>query len=128
MSTTNLAVMFAIGANLQGLANSELVPGPAATQNTATRVNSPLTRVTKSVSTGSLQLPSIGTGEANEAIFIVNDTGGTINVYPFTGEKTNGNVNGAFQITTGVSAIFVPVLASSGVYPSTLDWRCALIP
>lgn len=127
MSVVNNAVLF-VCSNLQGLFTAELVPGPAATQNTATRINSPLTRVLKSVSTGSLILPSILNGEANELMIVINETGVTVNVYPAVGEKTNGNVNTAFAITTGISAIFVPVLNSAGNYPSGLNWSCALIP
>jgi hypothetical protein len=128
MSTTNNAVMFVIGGNLQGQSIVEVVPGPAATQNTAARISNQLMRVTKSVATGSLILPSILNGEANEMITVVNDSPSTINVYPATGEKTNGNLNTAFQITTGLSGVFFPVLNSTNNYPSTLDWRCALIP
>ena len=97
MSVTNNAVLFVVGGNLQGSFSAELVPGPAATQNTATRINSPLTHVLKSVSTGSLQLPSILNGEANRScLWVVNDTAVTVNVYPAPGEKTNGNANTAF--------------------------------
>lgn len=128
MSTTNNAVMFVVGGNLQGSFTAELVGGPAATQNTATRINSPLTHVLKSPSTGSFILPSILNGEANELMWVVNDTGNTINVYPAVGEKTNGTPNAAFQITANIAAVFVPVLNSTANYPSTLDWRCTLIP
>lgn len=127
MSVTNNAVMFALGNN-QGQAAVELVGGPAATQNTATRINNQIARVTKAVATGSFQLPSMLNGEANELIWVVNDTAVTINVYPAVGEKTNGGTNTAFQITTGLTGVFIPVLASPNNYPSTLDWRCALIP
>lgn len=128
MSVTNNALLFVVGGNLQGTFTAELVPGPAATQNTATRINSPLTHVLKSVSTGSLQLPSILNGEANELMWVVNDTGVTVNVYPAVGEKTNGGLNTAFAVTANVAAVFVPVLNSTLNYPSTLDWRCAIIP
>jgi hypothetical protein len=128
MSVTNNALLFVVGGNLQGTFTAELVPGPAATQNTATRINSPLTHVLKSVSTGSLQLPSILNGEANELMWVVNDTGVTVNVYPAAGEKTNGNLNTAFAVTANISAVFVPVLNSTLNYPSTLDWRCTLVP
>jgi len=127
MSVTNLAVMFVIGGNNQGMANQELVPGPAATQATAVRVSNQMARVTKSVATGSLILPSIGTGEATEMVTIVNDTAVTINIYPATGEKMNGVANATFQITTGLSGVFIPVVNSTG-NPTTLDWRAALIP
>lgn len=126
MSVTNNAVLFGFSNDGQNIV--ELVPGPAATQNTATRINNEVIRVLKSVSTGSLILPSILNGEANEVITVVNETAVTINVYPAVGEKTNGGLNTAFQITTGLSAIFFPVLNSVNNYPSTLDWRCALIP
>ena len=125
MSVTNNAVLFVFSNDGQTIV--ELVPGPAATQNTAVRINNELIRVLKSVATGSLILPSILTGEANEAIVVVNETAVTINVYPFTGEKTNGGLNTAFQITTAISGIFIPVLNSVNNYPSTLDWRCSLI-
>lgn len=126
MSVTNNAVLFGFSNDGQNIV--ELVPGPAATQNTATRINNELIRVLKSVSTGSLILPSILNGEANEVVTVVNETGVTINVYPAVGEKTNGNLNTAFQITASISAIFFPVLNSVNNYPSTLDWRCTLIP
>jgi hypothetical protein len=128
MSVTNFAVMFVVGGNLQGSFTAELVPGPAAAQSTATRINSPLSRVLKSVSTGSLILPSILSGEANELLWVMNDSPNTINVYPASGEKTNGPLNTAFQITTGLTGVFVPVLNSVNNYPSTLDWRSAVIP
>lgn len=126
MSVTNNAVLFVFSNDGQNIV--ELVPGPAATQNTAVRINNEIIRVLKSVSTGSLILPSILNGEANEAIFVVNETGVTINVYPAVGEKTNGGLNTPFQITTAISGVFIPVLNSVNNYPSTLDWRCALIP
>jgi hypothetical protein len=125
MSVTNNAVLFVFSNDGQTIV--ELVPGPAAAQNTAVRINNEVIRVLKSVSTGSLILPAMLTGEANEAIVVVNETAVTINVYPALGEKTNGNLNTAFQITTAISGIFIPVLASVNNYPSTLDWRCALI-
>jgi hypothetical protein len=127
MSVTNFAVLFVVGGNLQGSFTTELVPGPAATQNTATRINSPLSRVLKSVSTGSLILPSILNGEANEMMVVVNDSPNTINVYPAVGEKTNGSLNTAVSVATGASGVFVPVLNSANNYPSTLDWRTAVI-
>jgi hypothetical protein len=125
MSVTNNAVLFVFSNDGQTIV--ELVPGPAAAQNTAVRINNEVIRVLKSVSTGSLILPSMLTGEANEAVVVANETAVTINVYPALGEKTNGNLNTAFQITTNVSGIFIPVLASVNNYPSTLDWRCSLI-
>jgi hypothetical protein len=123
MSTTNNAVLFC-----SGFPTVEVVPGPAATQSTAVRLTNRQSRITKSVATGSVILPSIGTGEANEPMLVINDTAGTVNIYPATGEKTNGAANTAFAVTTGLTGICVPVLASTYNYPSTLDWRCALIP
>ena len=123
MSTTNNAVLF----NAQS-ANVEAVAGPAAAPGTATRLTNALTRCTKAVSTGSFILPSIGTGEASENMWVVNDSAVTVNIYPATGEKTNGSANGAFAVTTGLTGVCVPVLNSPNNYPTTLDWRCALIP
>lgn len=123
MSTTNNAVMTAVNK-----ANVEAVAGPAAAQGTAVRLTNALTRCTKAAATGSFILPSILSGEASEAMIVVNDSAVTINVYPAVGEKTNGAANTAFAVTTGLSAFCVPVVASVGNYPSTLDWRCALVP
>jgi hypothetical protein len=123
MSTTNYAVLQAFNS-----ANVEAVAGLPAAQGTATRLTHLLTRCTKAAATGSFILPSISTGEANEPMVVVNDTGVTINIYPAVGEKTNGSVNGVFAITTGASGICIPVVNSTYNYPSTLDWRCAVIP
>jgi hypothetical protein len=58
---------------------------------------------------------------------VVNDSPNTINVYPAVGEKTNGSLNTAAAITAGASGFFIPVLNSANNYPSTLDWRTAVI-
>lgn len=126
MSVVNNAVLFVFSNDGQNVV--ELVPGPANTQNTAVRINNEVVRVLKSVATGSLQLPSILNGEANEAIVVVNETAVTINIFPALGEKTNGNLNTAFAVTTAISALFIPVLNSVNNYPSSLNWSCTLIP
>jgi hypothetical protein len=124
MSTTNNAVLQAFN-----VANVEVVAGPAAAPGTAVRLTNTLSRCTKAASTGSFILPSIGTGEANEPMILVNDSAVTVNIYPAANEKTNGNAQAtAFQVTTGLTGICIPVVNSVGNYPTTLDWRCALIP
>jgi hypothetical protein len=123
MSTTTLAIMFSMSRAVM-----EVVGGPAAAQATATKLTNALSRVTKSVATGSFILPSILSGEASEPMLLINDTGGTVNVYPATGEKINGAAaNSPITFGGGTGYIFFPVLASPGVYPSTLDWRGANI-
>jgi hypothetical protein len=120
MSITNLAVLQGVNA-----ANVEVV-GVGSTQATATRLTHKLTRIIKSVGSGAFILPSILSGEASEPMIVVNDTGASVNVFPFIGEKTGGTVNAAFAIAGGASGICVPVLNSPN-NPTTLDWRCGLI-
>jgi hypothetical protein len=123
MSVTNLAVMFVIASGTR--ASVELVAGPAAAQNTATRLNNAVVRCTRGVATGSFILPSILSNEANEAIMLVNDTAGALNVYPWVGEKLGGTLNAAASVGAGTTGIFLPILNSSG-NPTTLDWRPAI--
>lgn len=123
----NSGVAFIWGANLQGQTIQDgLVGGPATTQNTATRLSGPICRCTKSVASGSFILPSIGTGEANDGVIVINDSGQTILVYPAAGEKMIGSANSPFSVTNGNSAFFTPIVTSLGNNPTTLDWRPAL--
>lgn len=106
----------------------EVVAGPAAAQNTATRITNRFTRCIKAASTGSLVLPAIANGEANEPVLVMNDAANSINVYPGLGEKINGgSANAPIAVAAGASIMLFPVLNSPQVYPSTLDWRGAVI-
>ena len=121
MSVTNLAVMRMIGG-----ANFELAAGPAAAQATATRLNNTLCRCTRGVATGSFILPSILSGEANQEIWLVNDTAGALNVYPAVGEKNGGTLNAAVSVASGAAAVFIPVLNITN-NPSSTDWRNGVV-
>jgi hypothetical protein len=101
---------------------NEQVPGPAAAQATAVRLIGPLVRCTKSVSTGSFILPAIGSNEATEAVVVLNDSPNSINVYPASGEKTNGSANAAVAVAAGAAGVFIPSLGITN-YPPALDWR-----
>jgi len=128
MSTTNNAVLQAIGNNAQPQALADnLVAGPAATQGTAVRLPGNMNRCLKAAATGSFILPSIGTGEANDTVWVINDTAVTINVYPAAGEKMVSVANAAFAVTAGNSAVFVPVVNCVDNYPSTLSWCAGLV-
>jgi hypothetical protein len=123
MSATNDAIRFVAGNRFM----SEVSGGPAAAQATAMRLNNTYSRCTKAAANASFILPSIGTGEANEIMMVINDSASTINIYPAVGEKNNGSANGAITIAAGTTGVFVPVLNSVYNYPSTLDWRSASI-
>lgn len=123
MSTTNLAIAFSMACQVM-----EVVAGPAAAQNTATRLTNRFSRCIKAASTGSVVLPSILSGEANEPMLVMNDAANSINVYPGLGEKINGgSANAPIAVAAGASIMLFPVLNSPQVYPSTLDWRGAVI-
>lgn len=123
MSTTNLAIMFSMSQAVM-----EVIAGPAAAQNTATKLTNALSRCLKAASTGSFVLPTILTGDANEPMILVNDSANSVNVYPGLGEKINGgSANAPIAVAAGASLVVFPVLNSPGVYPSTLDWRGAVI-
>lgn len=101
----------------------------AAAQAAAPILPSQLNRVVKAVSTGSFVLRSLATEDAPPIVFVVNESAATINIYPFIGETMNGSLNGAFQITTGTSGIFVAIGTSQIPQgASAVDWRAALIP
>jgi hypothetical protein len=124
MSVTTIGFLYAVAAGSR--ASSEYVALTAAAQAGATRVNNVISRVIRSIATGSLILPSILTGEANEPIYVVNDSPNSVNVYPAVGEKTNGNANTAVAVAAGAVGVFIPILSSTN-NPTTLDWRTAVI-
>ena len=121
MGITNNALMFAASQRVVE------VVGVGTTQGTATKLTNALSRCTKSVGTGAFILPSILSGEATEPMYLVNDTGAAIFIFPAVGEKTNGTLNAGVSIAAGGFSFFVPVLNSPQTYPSTLDWRGGVI-
>ena len=121
MSITNNALLFAASVRCVE------VVGVAATQAAATKLTNQFSRVIKSVGSGAFILPAILSGEATEPMILLNDTGALVNLFPAVGEKTNGTLNGSVAIAAGAFAYMVPVLNSPQNYPSTLDWRGAVI-
>ena len=121
MSVTNNAIRAALGAGV------EVVAGPAAAQGTATKLTNAFCRAIGGVATGSFILPSILSGEATRPITLVNDTAVAVGVFPAVGEKINGTLNTSIAVAAGASVILYPVLNSVLNYPSTLDWRGAVI-
>ena len=124
MSTTNNAVLKAV--RTSGLYYEDiLVGGAASAQGTATKINSRLTRCTKSVASGSFVLPSLLTEEAvQQPYWFVNDTAGAVLVYCALGETMNGSSNGNLSVAAGDSAIFVPVHETA---TGNNDWRSSVI-
>jgi len=126
MSPTKNAIL-TLGARQGSAPITEPASSVAAAQAGATRVNGAICRVKLAVATGSFILPSIGSGEAMTAMTVVNDTAVAINVYPAVGEKMNGSANTALSVASGASGVFFPVLNSVLNYPTTLDWRAAVV-
>ena len=126
MSTTNFAILY-LNSQGAGASTVEVSSSVAAAQAGATRLTNNLCRVKQAVATGSFILPQISSGEASREMLLVNDSAGAINLYPFVGEKMNGVANAALTIASGATGIAFPVLASTYVYPSPLDWRAAVV-
>jgi hypothetical protein len=128
MSVANTALLY----NLALLAfpvTDDLVSTVAASQSGATVLIGELCRVIKASNTGSFMLKSLLNEEAPPIVFVVNDSANTINIYPAVGETMQGSANAAFQITAGLSAIFVAVSTANLAKSATsVDWRPALIP
>jgi hypothetical protein len=123
MSTTNNAILKAL--RTFGYSENVLQGGAASAQGTATKINNLLTRVNASVASGSFVLPSLLSQEATtRPYYVVNDTAGTILVYPALGETMAGSANASQSITTGISAVFFPVHETAS---GNNDWRPATI-
>jgi hypothetical protein len=123
MSTTNNAVLKAL--RISGETMDVLVAGAASAQGTATKINSLLTRCTKSVASGSFVLPSLLSQEVfQRPYWVVNDTAGAILVYCALGETMNGSANANLSIAAGDSAVFIPVHETAS---GNNDWRSSVI-
>jgi hypothetical protein len=78
-------------------------------------------RVTQSVLNGSVVLPSLTTGEAPRAVFIVNDSPNSITVGGSAGDKVGGVATtatfgaGVQAVTTLNSVLFVASVSPTGV-------------
>lgn len=123
MSLINTSLIYNLGLtniafvdNLVGAANN--------VQAGATPLTSEVNRVTKSgATTNSFILKSILTGDASTLTFVVNDSGNTINVFPFVGDKQNGVANAGLAIAAGAAGVFSMVTNALG----GPDWRSAVI-
>jgi hypothetical protein len=106
----------------------------AASQTTATRLNSKICRVVTSVSTGSVILPQQLTGENGPApVIVINDSPNSINLYPAAGETINAlSANTAFAVPSLQTAVCIPndvPPPHGGVATgSNLNWGVANIP
>jgi hypothetical protein len=125
MSTTNFAILH-LSSQQNGASTVEVTSTVASAQAGATRITNNLSRCKQSVANGSFILPQIGTGEATREVLLVNDSAVTIQLFPAVGEKLGGVANAALSIASGATGIAFPVLASTYVYPSPQDWRCAV--
>lgn len=94
--------------------------GGASAQAGATALLSAASRVTVAAANGSMILKSILGRDAPNVCFVINDSGQTIQVYPFVGENQNGVANAALAIADGKFAIFSRVQATN-------DWRSAVV-
>jgi len=120
-----------------------LPAGSGTTQATASIVaKGQLHRVTVSIASAAILLKSVLSNDNPQIVFIINDTGNTVQVFPYkaigagatdTGEAMNGVANAAFSITANNAAIFVSSLVqpkrkggSSGSTPA-LNWSAALL-
>lgn len=121
MSIITVAALFLMGSKY---AKVELIPGPATTQATATRINNALVQCRSGPGNGSLILPSILSGEANTIVIVVNDLPTALYIYPAHGEKMNGTIDAPLAMGSGQVTIFMPILNSVG-NPSTTDWHSA---
>jgi hypothetical protein len=89
-------------------------------QAAATAILGDVARVTKATASGSVILPDILTGCAEDMHWVFNDTGVTIEVFPFVGGSINGNANTAQALTTQQAGVFIRDSANN-------DWRAAAI-
>jgi hypothetical protein len=100
-----------------------LAGGPASAQSTALPLLAQANRVTSAIANASFQLKSLSTGEGDCAVFVINDSTQTIQIYPAVGEKQNGVANAALAIPSTDIGIFFPVFNRLG----GPDWRSAAI-
>jgi hypothetical protein len=120
MSTTTLALMSHL-AKMGGTAafQDNLKAGPAAAQATATPVIAAASRFTSSPgATASALLRDILTQECPDMHWVMNDTGATMNLYPFGSQTING-AGTPLTIANGGFAFLVRIRAN-------LDWRGAV--
>jgi len=102
--------------------------GPASAQGTAVLATPTVVRVTKSVASGSLILPSILTNEADPMTIVINDSGQTVLVYAAKGESMDGSLNGNRSVATGGVAFFLRVRDAEAVGGGAgPDWRSNVI-
>lgn len=140
MSTTNDAVMqaFAAVATPQNDNIAATFATAAGAQAQGARATGELARVTRSVATGAVTLPSIGTKEAPAICVVVNDSANSINVGAgAAGEKVNGTITatdfsaGVVAVAAGASAVCIPSGTPSGrggaSSASPNDWRIAVV-
>lgn len=125
MSAATAAALYALSARGIGYAfpfRDDVTPGPASAQGTAKIVSSQVMRVTKSVASGSMIMPSITTGEADAFNVVINDSGQTILVYCALGEAMDGSTNGNRSLATGTVGVFFRVRESETAAGGP-DWR-----
>lgn len=121
MSVTTVALMSHL-AKMGGTAafQDNMKAGPAAAASTAIPVNTLASRFTSSPgATASAVLRDILTQECPDMHFVINDTGATMNLYPFQGGATAQTINGVttpLTIANGGFAFLIRIRAN-------LDWR-----
>jgi hypothetical protein len=114
-----LSLMDHLGKKQHNL-DDNVTTSTANAQAAATAIKTDVTRVTKGTASGSVILPDILTGCAEEMHWVLNDTAVTIEVFPFVGGSINGSANTALALTTGQAGVFIRDQTNN-------DWRAASI-
>lgn len=124
MSVTTIALMSHL-AKMGGTAafQDNMKAGAAAAAATAIPVNTMVSRFTSSPgATASAVLRDILTQECPDMHFVLNDTGATMNLYPYQGGSPSQTINGAGTALTIANGGFAFLIRIR----STLDWRGAV--
>lgn len=126
MAATTVTKTALDAARKLGLAIFDNLQPVGTTQAGAGPVLGAVNRVTVSVATGALILPSILGGDAGDPIVIIaNESAQAIAVFPSLGEKMNGVANASQAVASGAVGVFFKVPNSLLPNDDRLgpDWR-----
>jgi hypothetical protein len=129
MSVANDSLLYSLG--LAGFPVTDAQSAPVTSQTTGTPIIGDAFRVISAVANGACILKSSLSNEACPLVFVVNDSGSTIKVFPSPGENQGGSLNASLSIPSGQSGIFVRVpvqVQKGGGGGGTADWRSNVIP
>src|SRR6266852_9302713 len=107
---TNDSLLESLAVDGWPLGDEVFIPaGAGTTQAAGLPFKSSAMRVSANATvSASMTLKSLISNESPGICWLINDSGNTVAVFPFSGEKMNTVLNASFAVTAGSAAIFVP--------------------